>query len=62
MLYHCTRGGDVTTISYIGLQGEHTHLTRGPVSAVYELICTGADGGALADGGKVNSKGEFHLH
>ena len=29
-----------TYISYIGMQGDHTHYRREPVHADYELFCT----------------------
>lgn len=34
-------GGDNTSLSYIGLQGDHTHYRREAVKAMYELLCPG---------------------
>lgn len=54
-------GGDVTTIRYIGLQGEHTHYRREAVNAVYEVLCTGQDIDVHTEGENVGS-GVGHLH
>ena len=34
---------DRTAISYIGLQGEHTHYRREAVNTTYEVLCNGQD-------------------
>lgn len=34
---------DVTSIQYIGLQGEHTHYRREAVNTTYEVLCNGQD-------------------
>jgi hypothetical protein len=36
-------GEEITTIKYIGMQGEHTHYRREAVNAVYEVLCNGQD-------------------
>jgi hypothetical protein len=54
-------GGDITTIRYIGLQGEHTHYRREAVNAVYEVLCNGQDIDIHAEGENMGS-GVGHLH
>lgn len=52
-------GGDVTSIRYIGLQGEHTHYTRLPVNALYEVVCSGQDS-EITD--HISNNPTHHLH
>lgn len=36
-------GLDITSIKYIGMQGEHTHYKREAVDTTYEVLCNGQD-------------------
>eukprot|EP01035_Chromulina_nebulosa_P025713 gene25713-33577_t len=51
-------GSDITSIQYIGLQGEHTHYRRQAVNAVYEVLCNGQD----VDHVQEEALGSHHLH
>ena len=52
--------GDKTTLSYIGMQGEHTHYRREAVTdTVFEVLCNGQD---LAEGEGIHDHSHSHAH
>ena len=53
-------GGDVTTLSYIGMQGEHTHYRREAVHADYEVLCNGQDIVQPEDAARMGLDSQYH--